>query len=172
MAGRELPGEERYDGYVQLENGVGMVRLMLNEFDDAFEHLHFIKKPHEELSVVTGKLMFPIISDMVRRITDKWSGLNVHVYDIRNDFFGEKITVSGLITGRDMIAQLKNKPIGNRLLIPENVLRAGEDYFLDDVTVTELEDALQSKVEIVKSSGYDFADKITGSGIRLGRRIQ
>lgn len=172
MAGRELPGEERYDGYVQLENGVGMVRLMLNEFDDAFEHLHFIKKPHEELSVVTGKLMFPIISDMVCRITDKWSGLNVHVYDIRNDFFGEKITVSGLITGRDMIAQLKNKPIGNRLLIPENVLRAGEDYFLDDVTVTELEDALQSKVEIVKSSGYDFADKITGSGIRLGRRIQ
>ena len=86
---------------------------------------------------------------MTKRLTGLYPGLNVHVYDIRNDFFGEKITVSGLITGRDMIAQLKGKPIGKRLLIPENTLRAGEDYFLDDVTVTELGEALQSTIEIV-----------------------
>ncbi|MCR5595920.1 MAG: DUF512 domain-containing protein [Lachnospiraceae bacterium] len=170
LAGLPLPEEDRYDGYVQLENGVGMVRLMLNEFDDAYRSLRFIIKPHEELSIVTGKLMYPIISGMTEKLMSRYPKLNIHVYAIRNDFFGEKITVSGLITGQDMIAQLKDKPLGKRVLIPENTLRAGEDYFLDDITVTQLADALQSRVEIVKSSGYDFVDSITGSGLRLGKK--
>jgi len=170
LAGRPLPEEERYDGYVQLENGVGMVRLMLNEFEDALDHLHFIKKPHEELSIVTGKLMYRIISDMAAELTDRYPGLKIHVYAIINHFFGEMITVSGLLTGQDMLEQLKGKPLGNRVLIPENTLRAGEDYFLDDMTRTELAESLQSDVQIVKSSGYDFVDRITSSGIRLGIR--
>ena len=169
-AGLPLPDEERYEGYVQLENGVGMVRLMLNEYEDAVSHLHFIKKPHEELSIVTGKLMSPIISDMASKLMDRYPGLNIHVYEIINHFFGEMITVSGLLTGQDMCEQLKDKPLGRRVLIPENTLRAGEDYFLDDMTRTQLAETLQSDVQIVKSSGYDFVDKITSSGIRLGMR--
>jgi putative radical SAM enzyme (TIGR03279 family) len=169
-AGLPLPDEERYEGYVQLENGVGMVRLMLNEYEDAISHLHFIKKPHEELSIVTGKLMSPIISDMASRLMDRYPGLNIHVYEIINHFFGEMITVSGLLTGQDMCEQLRDKPLGRRVLIPENTLRAGEDYFLDDMTRTQMAETLQSDVQIVKSSGYDFVDKITSSGIRLGMR--
>ena len=82
------------------------------------------------------------------------------VYEIVNEFFGEMITVSGLLTGRDMINQLKGKELGERLLLPENVLRSGEDVFLDDVTVGEMEKALQVKVDIVKSSGYEFVQTI------------
>ena len=86
--------------------------------------------------------------------------LHIMVYEIVNEFFGEMITVSGLLTGRDMINQLKGKELGERLLLPENVLRSGEDVFLDDVTVGEMEKALQVKVDIVKSSGYEFVQTI------------
>ena len=81
-------------------------------------------------------------------------------YKIRNDFFGENITVSGLLTGQDIIAQLKGKELGERLLLPQNILRSGEDVFLDDIRLPELEKSLQVVADIVKSSGYDFIDAI------------
>ena len=90
----------------------------------------------------------------------RWPGLSIHVYPIRNDFFGEHITVSGLLTGQDLVAQLSGKALGSRLLLPENILRSGEDVFLDDMTVGELEKTLQVTVNIVKSSGYDFVDTV------------
>ena len=93
-------------------------------------------------------------------VINKRQGLTVHVYAIRNDFFGEHITVSGLITGQDLIAQLQDKPLGKRLLLQENILRSGETVFLDDITVAELEKALQVPVNIVKSSGGDFVETI------------
>jgi NifB/MoaA-like Fe-S oxidoreductase len=86
--------------------------------------------------------------------------VEVEVYPIRNDFFGEMITVSGLLTGQDILAQLTGKDLGDRLLLPVNVLRSGEDVFLDDMTLGDLEKALQVKIDIVKSSGYDFVDMI------------
>ena len=89
--------------------------------------------------------------------------LHIQVYAIRNDFFGERITVSGLLTGQDIMKQLTGKELGDRLLLPQNVLRSGENYFLDDITVPELEKALQVKVDIVKSSGYDLVHEILGS---------
>ena len=82
--------------------------------------------------------------------------LMIQVYPIRNDFFGENITVSGLLTGGDLVAQLKGKKLGSRLLLPANVLRSGEDIFLDDMTLEGLEKALQVKIDIVKSSGQEF----------------
>ena len=88
--------------------------------------------------------------------------LKIHVYDIRNDFFGEMITVSGLLTGQDLIEQLREQELGEVLFLPENILRSGEDVFLDDVTVAELETALQVSVDIVKSSGQDFVDAVIG----------
>ena len=86
--------------------------------------------------------------------------LDLQVVAIRNDFFGERITVSGLLTGQDLIAQLKDLSLGEKLLLPQNILRSGENYFLDDITVPELEETLQVKVDIVKSSGQDFVDSI------------
>ncbi len=157
LAEEEVPEEERYDGYLQLENGVGMLRLLFNEFEECFRKLKGDGR-RAELSAATGKLAFPYIRRMADRIEEKYSGVKVHVYCIRNDFFGEKITVSGLITGQDIIAQLKGKALGSRLLLPCNMLKADEAVFLDDLTVKDVSDALQVPVDIVKSSGQDLIE--------------
>ena len=163
LAEEEVPEEERYDGYLQLENGVGMLRLLFNEFEDAFRQQKGDQRS-AELSAATGKLAYPYIRRMVERIEERYPGVKIHVYCIRNDFFGERITVSGLITGGDIIAQLKGKRLGSRLLLPCNMLKADEDVFLDDLTVKEVSDALQVPVNIVKSSGQDLVDAMLGEG--------
>ena len=166
LAGEELPQEENYDGYLQLENGVGMMRLLLNEFEEAMKELQekisaddldFVPR---EISMATARLAYPFIRDMAARMMEMVPGLMIHVYEIRNDFFGEMITVSGLLTGQDLIAQLTGRELGEALYLPQNVLRSGEEVFLDDVTVTEMEKALQVKVDIIKSSGRDFVNAV------------
>lgn len=154
-----LPEEERYDGYLQLENGVGMLRLLEEEVREELESREGDGRVHE-LSVATGLLAANAMETHVRRICRKYPGVHVRVYPIRNEFFGEKITVSGLLTGRDLMTQLKDRELGERLLLPCNILRSGENVFLDDVTVEELETALQIPVNIVKSSGRDFVKSV------------
>lgn len=168
LAEEELPCEENYDGYLQLENGVGMLRLLLNEFQDALEKLKADireDKVHievKDISMATGKLAFRFIRQMAEDIMKELPELSIQVYEVQNNFFGKMITVSGLLTGQDIIAQLKGKHLGERLLLPQNVLRSGEDVFLDDITLPELEKALQVKADIVKSSGYDFINAVLG----------
>ena len=159
LAEEELPEEERYDGYLQLENGVGMLRLLLNEFEEAYEPLAGDGR-EIHLSMATGKLAYPYLKEMLERLKAKYPNLNVNLFEIRNDFFGERITVAGLITGQDLIAQLKGQDLGDALLLPCSMLRSGEEVFLDDVTVTELSDALQVPIDIVKSSGQDFIEAV------------
>ncbi len=164
LADRELPEEERYDGYLQLENGVGMMRLMLTEFEEALQQevnaggnvTETQSEKHKELSLATGRLAYPYIKQMADRMMECFPYLNIHVYPITNHFFGELITVSGLITGQDLVAQLKDKELGECLLLPENILRSGEDVFLDDLHVGDVEKTLQVPINIVKSSGYGF----------------
>lgn len=163
LAEEELPEEERYDGYLQLENGVGMLRLLINEFQDAFAELKVTKGaqiPKRELSIATGRLAYSFIADMADQLMEQYPQLKIHIYPIRNDFFGEMITVSGLLTGQDILAQLKGQALGEKLLLPQNVLKSGEAVFLDDMTLSELEKALQVSIDIVKSSGQDFLDAI------------
>ena len=161
LAEEEVPEEERYDGYLQLENGVGMLRLLFNEFEEGYakleggEHL-------EEISLATAKLAYPYLERMAKKMEEKYEGLKIHTYCIRNDFFGERITVSGLITGQDLMKQLKDQPLGSRLLIPCNMLKMDEDIFLDDFTLKEVSDTLQVPIDIVKSSGQDLIDAILG----------
>lgn len=168
LADRALPQAKRYDGYLQLENGVGMLRLLLDEFEEAYkeleasESLPAIKERRRIVSVATGKLAFPYISELSSRLMDLAPLLEIHVYQIKNDFFGEAITVSGLLTGRDIQKQLMGKTLGEKLYLPENILRSGEDVFLDDMTIGELESSLQVPVDIVKSSGKDFVNRLTG----------
>ena len=161
LAEEELPEEERYDGYLQLENGVGMLRLLMNEFEDGYESLNG-DEIDREVSIATGFLAYPYIKRMADRIMEKYPKSKLHVYGIRNDFFGELITVSGLITGQDLIGQLKGKALGEKLLLPCNMLRIEEQDFLDDVTLQDVKDALQVPVDIVKSSGQDFIDAVLG----------
>ena len=161
LAEEELPEEERYDGYLQLENGVGMLRLLMNEFEEGYESLNGDERDRE-VSIATGFLAYPYIKRMADRIMEKYPKSKIHVYGIRNDFFGELITVSGLITGQDLIGQLKGKALGEKLLLPCNMLRIEEQDFLDDVTLQDVKDALQVPVDIVKSSGQDFIDAVLG----------
>ncbi len=165
LAGEEVPEEGRYDGYLQLENGVGMLRLFLDEFEEAFAEAGNragTDRPAREISIATGRLPHPYIERMARRMMEAFPWLAIHVYPIRNDFFGEKITVSGLLTGGDVLAQLKGQPLGEALFLPENILRSGEDVFLDDFRVSDLEKALQVPINIVKSSGHDFVAALLG----------
>lgn len=162
LAEQELPEEERYDGYLQLENGVGMMRLFLNEFEQAMAEDEKAERTVQpiECSLATGRLVYPYIQVMADRLMQRYANLVIHVYPIRNDFFGERITVSGLLTGQDIMNQLSTQNLGQKLLLPLNVLKSGEPVFLDDITMSDLEKALQVPVDIVKSSGRDFIEAI------------
>ena len=160
-AGEEIPEADFYENYPQIENGVGMVRSLLDEFTEAFSRA----KPDSacrDVALATGRLMAPILRRLFEVLPDKFPNTRVTVYDIRNDFFGESITVAGLLTGRDIIAQLTGLPAAGRLLLPSALLRSGENVLLDDVTVSDIEKALQTTVRIVKSDGTDLLRAILG----------
>ena len=157
LAGRELPEEERYDGYPQLENGVGMLRLLDSEVTEALETMDEAAVPEPEtVSVATGLLALPWLEKQIGKIRKQYPHKQVRLYGIRNDFFGERITVTGLLTGQDILHQLQGKDLGSRLLLSESMFRSGEEVFLDDMTRQELENALQVPVNIVKSGGLDL----------------
>lgn len=162
LAEEEVPEEERYDGYLQLENGVGMMRLLFNEVQEALSAVTGDGR-QREISLATGRLMYPYIGKILEEIRKKFPNITTHLYAIRNDFFGERITVSGLITGQDLTRQLKGQPLGERLLLPCNMLKIGEPVFLDDFTLEEVENSLQVKTDIVKSSGQDLLDAVIGA---------
>jgi putative radical SAM enzyme (TIGR03279 family) len=169
-AGLDFPDEDSYDGYIQLENGVGMSRLFLNEIADGLADYRERQnaqsdrqqkgKTVTEVTTVTGVLAEGIVASAMKEVTDTIDGVRINVYPIRNDFFGERITVTGLLTGGDIAAQLKGRSIGRALILPSNVLKSDEQLFLDDMTVEELQKALQVQVIIVKSSGFEFVQVI------------
>ncbi len=159
LAGRSIPQEDRYDGYLQLENGVGMLRLFMDEFrqelsaragDDRIRHV----------TVATGTSAGPTLMMLAGELTRKFPHVRVDVREIINNFFGSHITVSGLMTGSDIIRQLRTYDLGTSLLIPVNALRSGEDVLLDDIRVPDIESALQIPVSIVQSNGQDLVKKI------------
>ena len=195
LAEEELPQEDSYDGYIQLENGVGMLRLLRTEFAEALKEAQKeicegseaqiqqeickggaaqiqqetckdgtaqAEDNKEAVSIVsrvtvaTGLLAAPTICELADKFMEIFPQIEIQVIPIVNHFFGEQITVSGLLTGQDIIEQLKDKHLGNRLLLPCNLLRSGEEVFLDDVTLAQAENALQVKIDIVKSSGQDL----------------
>lgn len=172
LAGRELPDEGRYDGYPQLENGVGMLRLLDREVTDALTELseEDLSIEHETISIATGLLAYPYLKKQVEKITRRFPGKKVHVYAVRNDFFGEMITVAGLLTGQDLMRQLKGRELGQRLLLPCCMFRSGEEVFLDDITRGQLQNTLQVPVNIVKSGGQDLVYGILGLEERADRR--
>lgn len=175
MAGRELPQEERYDGYLQIENGVGMVRSMLAEFDDALneavEKYGPKKNPlanlfakgvkAEHITIVTGMLIKDYIQKMADCFMKKFPQKQIDVLPIRNDFFGERITVSGLLTGKDIIAQCKQcGELGDRILLPQCVVRSDSEILLDDITVSDISKALGRSVTLSGVGGYGLVDAL------------
>ena len=180
LAGEELPQEDSYDGYLQLENGVGMLRLLRTEFAEALAEASRTQdavagtleaaeggqeaRRGQSVTIATGLLAAPTIRDLSGMFMEAFPQRKIQVIPIVNHFFGEQITVSGLLTGQDIIEQLSGRQLGSRLLLPCNLLRSGEEVFLDDVTLTQVERALQVKIDIVKSSGQDLVSCLLNRG--------
>ena len=165
LAKEELPDEEEYDGYLQLENGVGMLRLLINEVEESLEQKSIRKSffhKKKKLTIATGLLAGESIKMLSEKVMKQYPHIQVQVVPIVNDFFGPLITVSGLITGQDLISQLKNLDLGKELLLPVNMLRSGERVFLDDLTVEDVEKECGVKIRIVDNTGYDFVSSIVG----------
>jgi putative radical SAM enzyme (TIGR03279 family) len=162
-AERALPGEDYYDGYPQIENGVGMITSTLAEFLDelsyADEYISEVKLPRT-VSIATGVAAYDVISSMARAMEEKISGLKINVYKIINNFFGDTITVAGLLTAGDIIGQLSGKELGEVLYFPENALRADGDLFLDDISPEELGERLGVKALPAHNDGAQFIKDI------------
>ncbi len=161
IAERELPSAEVYEGYPQYENGVGMIRSLMDEFEDALETAQY-NNENRYISIATGYSAFDTMKKIGKLAEDRFSGLKCSVYAIRNDFFGESITVAGLITAQDLIAQLTGKELGGELLISSAMLRSDSDVFLDDLTVSDVANGLGVTVTAVNNDGYELLDAILG----------
>ena len=163
-AGRPIPDEDYYEGYPQIENGVGMLRSFEEEFGMAYEDISDMPRDIvREVSVATGVASYPMISRLAERLSAFFPGLTVRVYKIINEFYGESITVSGLLTGRDIAAQLEGKPLGEMLFIPENALRAEGELFLCGMSRDELSERLSVEIGISENDGYEFVRALLGA---------
>lgn len=160
LSGREIPPAENYEGYAQIENGVGLLRSLEDEFRDALDMESKVKPRH--VSVITGKAAYGLMKKLAQLAMDKHPALKIDVHCITNHFFGERITVAGLLTGQDIAAQLAGLPLGEIAFIPSSMLRSGTDVFLDDMTVPQLSEKLQTPICAVECDGFDLWDKLRG----------
>ena len=158
-AGVELPDNDFYEDYPQYENGVGMVTLTKKEFYDYFDTVKGDNKKRN-VSIATGKISYDFISSLACDIMEKYINTKINVYAIENDFFGRTITVSGLMTGSDIIAQLKGKELGDILLLPENCIRTEGTSLLDDVDISDIERELNIKIAVVKGGGDQILKEV------------
>ena len=161
IAERPLPDAEVYEDYPQFENGVGMLRSLIDEFRQALDMAEW-EGGERFVSIATGYSAFGTIKLLAESAEKKFPELKCNVYRIRNDFFGETITVSGLITAQDIIAQLSGKELGDELIIPPNMLKRDSDLFLDDLRVPDVEKALGVRLRTSGSDGFELLDAIMG----------
>ena len=154
-ANLRLPSNAHYETYPQLENGVGMMRLFITEFEKELAKFR-TRIPNSEFSIVTGNAAYKYLTKLLKSVSDMCGNIWGKAYAIQNEFFGSDVTVSGLVTGGDIIKQLKGQKLGSKLFIPQNMLRHGDDVFLDDITVKEVSETLRIPVRIVRQDGADF----------------
>jgi putative radical SAM enzyme (TIGR03279 family) len=159
MTGSKLPEYEHYEDFPQLENGVGMVPLLIREFNDA---LLGGKRPYTEgtVSIATGISSSGTISMLAKQAESHYPGIKVYVYPVINRFFGNTVTVTGLLTGEDIYQQLKGKPLGNKLLLCSTMFRAGTSVFLDDMTLDNLSGLLNTRAVKVENNGDSLLNAI------------
>lgn len=165
-AERDLPNEEYYDDYPQLDNGVGLVRSFYNDFLYELEDCN--ENPtNKKVTLATGVDFYPYLVELCKKAEEKY-GIEINVQKIINNFFGETITVSGLVTGQDIANQLKNTDLGDYLLLPSSMISdytnhtENKNKFLDDMTVEELEEALNTKIILTSGNGGQLLRDILG----------
>nr|WP_330389958.1 DUF512 domain-containing protein [Tepidibacter formicigenes] len=162
MAKEKMPDYESYEGFPQIENGVGLIAKFEKEVNDYLKNTFLKLKKEKVVSIATGESAFEFMKNISNKIMNNIEGLKINIYKIRNEYFGESITVAGLITASDLIEQLKGKNLGNKLIISKSMLKSDEDIFLDDITLEELEKKLNIKVIPSKNKGREFIKKLIG----------
>lgn len=161
LANRPIPADEYYGEYAQLENGVGMMRLLSEEFDAALQSSRRKWLPRKA-DLVTGEAAYPLLCELAQRCMEKNPGVKLTVHMVKNEFFGGNVTVTGLVTGGDLLRQLEGKLSSHELLLPRVMLRAERDLFLDDIHVDEVAKRLGVRVRITESSGEDLLAAMLG----------
>ncbi|MGD9560059.1 MAG: DUF512 domain-containing protein, partial [Oscillospiraceae bacterium] len=152
LAGREIPPEDFYDGYPQLENGVGMWRLLAQEFGEALAAAPGDAR-RVQADIVVGRMAEPLFAQLAAALKTKYPHAVLHVHAVDNHFFGGNVAVSGLLTGADMVQQLRGKLHSGVLLLPPDVLRSEGDLLLDDMDTAQLAEALGVAVRVVPKGG-------------------
>lgn len=160
-AGRQMPDADYYNGFPQLENGVGMWALLETEFDEALAECE-ISETNRKATIVTGEAAFPLIKKLADKAMQKIKGLDIKVIQAKNKLFGSMITVSGLLCGRDIIDAVSGVDLGEELIIPPNCLRSEGDMLLDDMTVSQMSETLKVKVTANGSSGSELLHAMLG----------
>ena len=161
LAGIPIPPDNYYGEYPQLANGVGMSALLQHEFTQALA-LEDNEEINRTITIATGMAAFAQLENLAQTAMQQFAGLKVNVHGIKNDFFGNLITVSGLICGCDLIKNLQGKNLGEQLLLPKNMLRHEGDLFLDGVSVEELAEKLKTPVRMVENDGFELLEAILG----------
>lgn len=163
LADREVPKEEAYEGFSQIENGVGLIRNFQIEVKEELEYLEGDLVLDREYIIPTGTLAYDFMKGIAKMVMDRFSGLKINVVEIKNKFFGETITVAGLLTATDIIDQLKGMDLGDGLIITKDMLKADEDIFLDNITLDEFKEKLDSEVIVAKVDGHEFIEVFTNN---------
>ena len=164
LAGKDFPPNEFYEDFAQLENGVGMMTLMQHDFAQALKEAQLEQSPAaHRCTIATGQLAYPMMQDFAERVQQAFPQVQVQVKKIRNDFWGPTITVAGLITGQDLLAQLEGLDLGSELLIPANMLRHEQDRFLDDLTLEQVQETLGVPVLPVENDAFELLARMLGS---------
>lgn len=158
LADREVPKEEAYEGFSQIENGVGLIRNFEIEVKEELEYLEGDLVLDREYTIPTGTLAYDFMKSIAKMVMDRFDGLKINVVAIKNKFFGETITVAGLLTATDIIDQLKGRDLGDGLIITKDMLKADEDIFLDNITLDEFKEKLDSEVIVAKVDGHEFIE--------------
>lgn len=160
-AEREIPSAEEYEHFPQIENGVGLIASMAEEFNAALGENYSLKNKRH-VSIATGVAAYNFIKSIAKEAENRYNNLKVDVYEIVNNFFGEEITVTGLLCGCDILNQLRGKNLGDELIISKSMLRDSTDVLLDDVTVADIEKELGVKIKAIENDGYEFLEALLG----------
>ena len=164
LAGKDFPPYEFYEDFAQLENGVGMMTLMQHDFAQALKEAQLEQSPAaHRCTIATGQLAYPMMQDFAERVQQAFPQVQVQVKKIRNDFWGPTITVAGLITGQDLLAQLEGLDLGSELLIPANMLRHEQDRFLDDLTLEQVQETLGVPALPVENDAFELLARMLAS---------
>ena len=163
LAEREVPDEEAYEGFDQIENGVGLIRNFQTEVEEELEQLDDDLVLNKRYIIPTGTLAFEFMDKISKLVMKKIKGLDIKVIPIKNKFFGETITVAGLLTASDIIEQIEGEDLGDGLLITKAMLKADEDIFLDNITLEELEETLKTDIIVTKVDGHNFIEVFTNN---------